>query len=180
MWNTRRNGRSAPRKGSGWSAVYTGLRRGDAVRRRRQHEREGIATLRTEKTGAVVMMPILPVLAETTEAGSCGDLTFIAGDRRQPLTNKQTPHPDGRCRLRAKKVRRLKYLSSAWCGQRCETSKAIQGISQRCGRKAHFEVQGIFSRHPAPSPGKRIVAANSAASRWQGQGSSASPSSSVS
>jgi integrase len=35
-----------------WLAVllYTGLRRGDAVRLGRQHIRHGVATLRTEKT----------------------------------------------------------------------------------------------------------------------------------
>ena len=68
--------------------LYTGLRRGDAVKLGRQHVREGVATLRTEKSqgGVTVVLPILPVLAETLEAGPCGDLTFIAGERRQPLT----------------------------------------------------------------------------------------------
>jgi integrase len=33
-----------------------------------------------------VTLPILPVLAETLAAGPCGDLTFIAGERGQPLT----------------------------------------------------------------------------------------------
>jgi integrase len=68
--------------------AYTGLRRGDAVRIGKQHVRDGVATLRTEKSqGEVtVTLPILPVLAETLAAGPCGDLTFIAGDRGRPLT----------------------------------------------------------------------------------------------
>jgi integrase len=66
--------------------LYTGLRRGDAVRFGRQHLRDGIGTITTEKTGTVVTLPILPVLAATLEAGPCGDLAFIAGDRGQPLT----------------------------------------------------------------------------------------------
>ena len=41
--------------------LYTGLRRGDAVRLGRQHVRDGIATLKTEKTGTEVTIPILPV-----------------------------------------------------------------------------------------------------------------------
>jgi integrase len=57
--------------------IYTGLRRGDAVRFGRQHVRNGIGTIKTEKTGMVVTLPILPILAETLAAGSCGDLTFI-------------------------------------------------------------------------------------------------------
>jgi integrase len=65
--------------------LYTGLRRGDAVRLGRQHVRDGVATIKTEKTGTVVTIPILPILAETLAAGPCGDLSFIAGARGQPL-----------------------------------------------------------------------------------------------
>jgi integrase len=65
--------------------LYTGLRRGDAVRLGRQHVRDGIATIKTEKTGTIVTIPILPVLAKTLAAGPCGDLSFIAGARGQPM-----------------------------------------------------------------------------------------------
>jgi integrase len=65
--------------------LYTGLRRGDAVRLGRQHVRDGVATIKTEKTGTIVTIPILPVLAETLTAGPCGDLSFIAGARSQPM-----------------------------------------------------------------------------------------------
>jgi integrase len=68
--------------------LYTGLRRGDAVRLGRQHVRDGVATLKTEKTDTVVTLPILPVLADTLAAGSCGDLAFIAGARGQPMAKK--------------------------------------------------------------------------------------------
>ena len=67
--------------------IYTGLRRGDAVRLGRQHLRNGIATIKTEKSGyrVEVSLPILPVLAKTLEAGPCGDLTFVAGENGHPL-----------------------------------------------------------------------------------------------
>lgn len=66
--------------------LYTGLRRGDAVRLGRQHVREGVATLKTEKTGTEVNIPILPILAETLAAGPTGDLAFICGESGRPLT----------------------------------------------------------------------------------------------
>jgi integrase len=66
--------------------LYTGLRRGDAVLLGRQHVRDGIAALKTEKTGTPVTLPILPVLAKTLAAGPVGDLTFIVTDRGQPLS----------------------------------------------------------------------------------------------
>jgi integrase len=67
--------------------IYTGLRRGDVVRLGRQHVRNGVATIKTEKSGyrLEVSLPILPVLAKTLEAGPCGDLTFIAGENGHPL-----------------------------------------------------------------------------------------------
>ena len=54
--------------------LYTGLRRGDAVQLGRQHVRDGVATIRTEKTGVTVTIPILPTLAATLAAGPCGEL----------------------------------------------------------------------------------------------------------
>jgi integrase len=71
-----------------WLAVllYTGLRRGDAVHIGRQHVRDGIATIRTEKTGVTVTIPILPALDEILQAGPCADLAFICGENGGPLT----------------------------------------------------------------------------------------------
>jgi integrase len=66
--------------------LYTGLRRGDVVRLGRQHVRDGVAMIKTEKTGTAVTLPILPVLAKTLAAGPCGDLTFIAGASGRPFT----------------------------------------------------------------------------------------------
>lgn len=66
--------------------LYTGLRRGDAVRFGRQHVRDGIGVIKTEKTGMEVALPILPVLAVTLEQGPCGDLAFICGATGHPLT----------------------------------------------------------------------------------------------
>lgn len=66
--------------------LYTGLRRGDAVRLGRPHVKNSIASIRTEKTGQAVTIPILPPLRETLEAGPIGELTFIASDRGRPMT----------------------------------------------------------------------------------------------
>ncbi len=66
--------------------LFTGLRRGDAVTAGKQHIRDGILTLRTEKTGEVVRVPIMQPLADTLAAGPTGALAFIVGDRGEPLT----------------------------------------------------------------------------------------------
>ena len=68
--------------------LFTGLRRGDAVKLGRQHVRENIATLRTEKSQGeiTVSLPILPVLQRTLDAGPTGELAFICGKNGKPFT----------------------------------------------------------------------------------------------
>ncbi len=66
--------------------LYTGLRRGDAVLVGRQHVRNGVATLKTEKNHTEVSIPILPALAATLDGGPVGDLAFIVGKNGSPLT----------------------------------------------------------------------------------------------
>lgn len=64
----------------------TGLRRGDVVRLGRQHVRGGVATIRAEKTGVELFLPILPALAEAIDACPSGDLTFFVGAGGRPMT----------------------------------------------------------------------------------------------
>jgi integrase len=68
--------------------LYTGLRRGDAAALGRQHVRDGVITLRTEKTDAVVQIPILPALAEVMAVSKTGTLAFIATQSGVPMTKK--------------------------------------------------------------------------------------------
>jgi len=64
--------------------LYTGLRRGDAVRVGRQHARGGC--IKAEKNGVEVPVIVLPVLQATLDAGPCGDLSFIVGENGRALT----------------------------------------------------------------------------------------------
>jgi len=68
--------------------LYTGLRRGDAVRLGRQHVRDGFWTIKTEKSRFQVEVtnPLLAVLQATLDAGPTGDLTFICGAGGRPVT----------------------------------------------------------------------------------------------
>ena len=68
--------------------LWTGLRRGDAVRLGRQHVRNGVFKIKTEKNGVIVEAPILPALARSIAAAPTGDLAFIVGDKGGPLSKK--------------------------------------------------------------------------------------------
>lgn len=64
--------------------LWTGLRRGDAVRVGRPHVRAGVIRIETEKTKAWVAIVIEPELADALAAGPCGDLAFIVGEKGLP------------------------------------------------------------------------------------------------
>jgi integrase len=69
--------------------LYTGLRRGDAVRVGKQHVRDGVISLRTEKhrqgkAGELVTIPILAPLEASLAATTTGDLTFLVNEWGQP------------------------------------------------------------------------------------------------
>jgi integrase len=66
--------------------LYTGLRRGDAARLGRQHIRNGLIDLRTEKTGTQILIPVLPVLQEIIDSSPTGDLALIATKEGRPMT----------------------------------------------------------------------------------------------
>lgn len=65
--------------------LYTGLRRGDAATLGKQHIRNGVIEITTEKTGTRVSIPILPELAATLAAGPVGDLAIIASKTGAPM-----------------------------------------------------------------------------------------------
>jgi integrase len=64
---------------------FTGLRRGDAAVVGKQHVRKGIVSIRTEKTGALVTIPILPELQKTLNAGPLGQLSWFARLDGKPM-----------------------------------------------------------------------------------------------
>ncbi|MBM0206593.1 tyrosine-type recombinase/integrase [Micromonospora sp. STR1s_5] len=66
--------------------LYTGLRRGDAVKLGRQHVRGEEFMIRTEKTGAVVTRPLRPEVLRSVAKAKTGDLTYIVTERGQPFT----------------------------------------------------------------------------------------------
>lgn len=66
--------------------LYSGLRRGDASQLGRQHVRDGVISLRTEKTGTQVHIPIRPELAATIDATPSNGLAFIATPSGKAMT----------------------------------------------------------------------------------------------
>jgi Phage integrase family. len=68
--------------------LYTGLRRSDVVRIGPQHIRDGILTIRLQKSGGMteVVLPVLAPLQESINATKTGDLAFLVTNFGKPFT----------------------------------------------------------------------------------------------
>ena len=66
--------------------LLTGLRRGDMAQVGRQHIRDGILTLRTGKTGAIVTVALPASLLEMIEETPSGAMHLITKEGGQPYT----------------------------------------------------------------------------------------------
>jgi integrase len=118
--------------------LNTGLRRGDAVVIGKQHVRptpdypDGVITLKTEKTGTEVTIPILPELAQALAAGPCGDLAFIVGANGKPFTKESFGNEFRKAGIRGKPfhgLRKLAAMRFAYAGATVPQMNAIFGWS---------------------------------------------------
>jgi integrase len=66
--------------------LNTAQRRSDVVRMGRQHIRDGILSIRQQKTGMLVEIPVLPELQEALDAIPAEHLTFLTTEHGQPFT----------------------------------------------------------------------------------------------
>lgn len=66
--------------------LYTGLRRGDAVRAGRQHVKDGMLRMKAEKTGADLFVPFADEFMATMRIDGVNGLPFIVGADGKPMT----------------------------------------------------------------------------------------------
>lgn len=66
--------------------LYSAQRRGDVVRMGRQHVRNSAITVRQQKTGAELSIPIHPELQRVLDATAIGNLNFLVSERGEPFT----------------------------------------------------------------------------------------------
>jgi integrase len=123
--------------------VYTGLRRGDASRLGRQHIRDGVITLRTEKTGELVVIPIRPEFQRIIDASPKGDLTLVTGSDGRPMTKESFGNWFGdACRkagIRGKSAHGLRKYAATFAAERGTTEAELDAIfGWRGGRMASF------------------------------------------
>jgi integrase len=64
----------------------TAQRRSDVIRMGPQHMRNGVLTIRQQKTGTELTIPILPEIKEALDAMSLGHLTFLVTEYGRPFT----------------------------------------------------------------------------------------------
>ncbi|MGN6537582.1 MAG: tyrosine-type recombinase/integrase [Mesorhizobium sp.] len=65
--------------------LFTGLRRSDIIVVGRQNVKDGVLSIRTKKTGAMVHIPIFPELRASIDATKTGDMAFLTAERGKPF-----------------------------------------------------------------------------------------------
>lgn len=68
-------------------ALFTGLRRSDLYRVGRQHIRDGVISIQTQKTGAWAHIPIFSQLRASIDAAPTGDMVFLVSARGTPFAS---------------------------------------------------------------------------------------------
>jgi integrase len=105
----------------------TGLRIGDAARVGRQHVKDGVLSLTTEKKGVEVWLSITPALAKALKAGPTGDLVWIVGARGRPMAKEAL----GYWFIQACKAIGLADCTPHGLRKACAIRYALQGKSER-------------------------------------------------
>lgn len=70
--------------------LFLGLRRSDLFRAGRQHVRDGVLTMRTQKTGETVYLTICDELRDSIDATPTGDLAFLTSATGRPFSSAQS------------------------------------------------------------------------------------------
>jgi integrase len=65
--------------------LYTAQRRSDVIKMGPQHVRDGVLTLRQQKTGTPLVIPVHPELAQVITASPCGNLAFLVTGEDAPV-----------------------------------------------------------------------------------------------
>ena len=135
---------------------YTGLRRGDAVILGRQHVRDGVATLRTEKSQGemIVCIPILPILQHTLDAGPTGELAFICGKNGKPLTKESFRQCLQRC---VPGCRTVQSLCTRLSQDRSNTSSRSTAQLLRAQRDIRLERPAMAALYTEAADRKRLA-----------------------
>ena len=67
--------------------LFLGLRRSDVIHAGKQHVKDGVLSMRTQKTGAWVHIPIFAKLQDAIDATTTGDLAFLVTESGKPFSS---------------------------------------------------------------------------------------------
>ena len=149
-----------------WLAVlqYTGLRRGDAVRIGKQHVRDGVVTIRTEKTDTEISIPLLAPLVAALKAGPTGDLAFICGVAGEPLEKESFGNAfRDACRMAGikKSAHGLRKLAATRAADNLATTSELNALFGWTGTKmAHHYTQGADRKRLAKQAAGKLLPNN--------------------
>lgn len=159
--------------------LYTAQRSGDVRRMGPQHVKGGYLTVKQEKTGAELELPVLPPLAASLAAYRSGHLTFLTTQHGKPYTAKgfgnwfsdaaqKAGLPVGCAAHGLRKAAATRLANSgasssqimAWTGHKTlkEVARYIRDADQKRGATASGEgLERPKREHTLPNPAERLA-----------------------
>lgn len=150
--------------------IYTGLRRGDVARLGRQHIRNGVISLQTEKTGEWVHIRVLPALAEIIAKSQTGDLALVATRDGRPMVKEAFGTWFGEaCRAAGLANRNAHGLRKAAATRAAEAGATVNELEALFGWRGG----GMAARYTRAADRKRLASA--ASDKLAGRNESSAP-----
>jgi integrase len=121
--------------------LHTGQRRGDIIQIGRQHIRDGVLTVRQQKTGTTLALPVRSELAELIAATPSGNLTLLTTKTGKPYAPNDLSDEFRACRAAVQLI----------------NPRAPQGCCEASGRSRMQRARDSGDHRPQDAEGSRTL-----------------------
>jgi integrase len=124
-------------------ALYTAQRRSDVVRMGKGMVKDGVMSLRQQKTGTLVRIPVDPRLAAILDASQCGEMVYLITNRKSSYSGSALGWAFRQWCEKAglPAATTMHGLRKAWCRRAAEAGLSEAQIMSVSGHKTSREVQ---------------------------------------
>jgi integrase len=141
-------------------ALYTAQRRSDVLRMGPGMVKNGVMTLRQQKTKTTVHIPIDPRLREILDASDCGEMVYLVTNRKGSYTNGSLGNAFRRWCNEAGLPQDLSMhgLRKAWCRRAAEAGASASEIMSVSGHQTLKEVERYIAAVDTGKLAQRVIA----------------------
>jgi integrase len=141
-------------------ALYTAQRRSDILRMGPQLVKNGVLTIRQQKTKTVVHIPVDPRLREIIDASDCGEMVYLMSNRKGSYSGSAlgTAFRQWCDKAGLPQDLHLHGLRKAWCRRAAEAGASASEIMSVTGHKTLKEVERYIAAVNRELLAHRVIA----------------------